>query len=50
MCKELKISERMKHLCETSGDSKVWDNGGTAVTKVLHQHDLEIEFSDFNFL
>ena len=50
MCKELKISERMKHLCETSGESKVWDNGGAAVTKVLHQHDLEIEFSDFIFL
>ena len=50
MCKELKISERMKYFCETSGDSKVRDNGGIAVTKVLHQHDLEIESSDFNFL
>ena len=49
MCKELKKSGRIKYLWETSGNIKIQCDSGTAVIKVLHQRDLEIEFPDFNF-
>ena len=49
MCKELKKSGRIKYLWETSGNIKIRCDSGTAVIKVLHQRDLEIEFLDFNF-
>ena len=49
MCKELKSSGRIKYLWETSGNMKIWRDSGTAVIKVLHQRDLEIEFPDFIF-
>ena len=49
MCKELKKSGRIKYLWETSGIIKIRRDSGTAVIKVLHQRDLEIEFPDFNF-
>ena len=49
MCKELKKSGRIKYLWETSGIIKIRRDSGTAVIKVLHQRDLEIEFPDLNF-
>ena len=49
MCKELKNSWTIKYLWETSGNIKNRLDSGTAVIKVLHQRDLEIEFPDFNF-
>ena len=49
MCKELKRSGRIKYLWETSGIIKIRRDSGTAVIKVLHQRDLEIEFPDLNF-
>ena len=50
MCKELKNSGRIKYLWETSGNIKNRHDSGTAVIKVLHQRELEIDFPDFNFL
>ena len=49
MCKELKKSGGMKYLWKTSGNIKIRRDSGTAVIKVLHQRDLEIEFPNFNF-
>ena len=49
MCKELKKSGRIKYLWKTSGIIKIRRDSGTAVIKVLHQRDLEIEFPDLNF-
>ena len=49
MCKELQKSGSMKYLWETSGNIKIRRDSGTAVIKVLHQRDLEIEFPNFNF-
>ena len=49
ICKELKNSGPIKYLWETSGNIKNRLDSGTAVIKVLHQRDLEIEFPDFNF-
>ena len=49
MCKELNNSWTIKYLWETSGNIKNRLDSGTAVIKVLHQRDLEIEFPDFNF-
>ena len=49
MCKELKNSGRIKYLWETSGNIKIHRDSRTAVIKVLHERDLEIEFPDFNF-
>ena len=49
MCKELKKLGGMKYLWETSGNIKIRRDSGTAVIKVLHQRDLEIEFPNFNF-
>ena len=47
MCKELKNSGRIKYLWETCGNLKIRRDSGTAVIKVLHQHNLEIELADF---
>ena len=44
MCKELKKSGRIKYLWETSGNIKIRRGSGTAVIKVLHQCDLEVNF------
>ena len=44
MCKELKKSGRIKYLWETSGNIKIRRGSGTAVIKVLHQRDLEVNF------
>ena len=49
MCKELKKSGRIIYLWETSANIKIRDDSGTAVIKVLHQRDLENEFTYFNF-
>ena len=49
MCKELKNSEHIKYLWETSGNFKIRRGSRTAVMMVLHQGGLEIEFPDFNF-
>ena len=48
-CKELKNSGRIKYLRETSSNIKISRDSGTAVIKVLHQRESEIEFPDFNF-
>ena len=50
MCKELKNSKCIIYLCETYGNIKIRRDSGIAVTKALHQLNLEIEFPDFNFL
>ena len=50
MCKKLKNSGHSKYFCGLSGNIKIWRDSGTAVTKLLHQHDSEIEFPVFNFL
>ena len=39
----------MKYLWETFGNIKIRRDSGTAVIKVLHQRDLEIESPNFNF-
>ena len=44
MCKELQKSGRIKYLWETSGNIKIRRGSGTAVIKVLHQRDLEVNF------
>ena len=49
MCKELKNSERIKYLWEKFCNIKIRHDSGAALIKVLHQHDLGIEFPDFNF-
>ena len=51
MCKESKNSGCIKYLWETSDNIKIRCDSGTAVIKVLHLRDLEIEFfltSTFN--
>ena len=50
MCKELRSSERVKYLWETSGNIKIRHESGKVVIKVLLQRELEIEFPGFNFL